>query len=711
MNIAATIASTTGLPVKGITAALELMADGATIPFISRYRKEVTGSLDDVQLFKIQQLNDQLTELEKRKETVLSTIEESGKLTPELKDRIDQASSMSQLEDIYLPYKPKRRTRATIARERGLEPLARILMSRGLNSSPAEAARRFVKGEVNDTAQALEGAQDIIAEWVSESEAARRQVRNLFDRTATISTSIVKGKEDDQQYRDYHNYSSELRRCPSHRYLAMKRAENEGVIRISIDIDRDNALERLDRIFLNNIQPQATDTVADAIADGYKRLLKPSIENETASAAKERADKEAIEIFSENLRQLLMGAPLGHKRVMGIDPGFRTGCKTVCLDAQGNLRYHTVIYPTAPRNDTEGAERTVKQLVRQYGIEAISIGNGTASRETERFVKAINWEDLTPPAIHVVNEAGASVYSASEVARREFPDEDVTVRGAVSIARRLLDPMAELVKIDPKSIGVGQYQHDVDQTALKTSLDHTVESCVNSVGINLNTASAELLSYVSGIGPRLAGSIIEYRSVNGPFRSRAELMNVPRLGKKVYTQAAGFLRLPESTNILDNTAVHPESYHIVERMAKDCRCSIDELIKSASIREQIDLNRYVSETTGLPTLSDIMEELSRPVRDPRGEARGIEFDDTINDIKDLRPGMTLPGVVNNITAFGAFVDLGIHQSGLVHLSQLSDRYTSHPSQAVKLGQHVMVKVMDIDLARNRISLSMKGVKQ
>ncbi len=708
MNIAATIASTTGLPVRGVTTALELMSDGATIPFISRYRKEATGSLDDMQLFEIQQLNIRLTELQKRKETIVTTIEDSGRMTDDLRRRIDEASTMSQLEDIYLPYRPRRRTRATTARERGLEPLARILMGRGLDTTPAEAARRFVKGEVTDITQALEGARDIIAEWVSESEAARRQVRNLFERTATISATLIKGKEDDLQYRDYHSYSGDLRRCPSHRYLAMRRAEEDGVLRISIDVDRDSAIDRLNRIFLNRIQPQAADIVADAIIDSYKRLLKPSIENERASDAKERADKEAIDIFSDNLRQLLMAAPLGHKRVMGIDPGFRTGCKVVCLDAQGNLNHHTVIYPTAPRNDTDGAARIVKQLVDRYKIEAISIGNGTASRETERFFKGIRWGE-TVPAIHVVNEAGASVYSASEAARREFPDEDVTVRGAVSIARRLIDPMAELVKIDPKSIGVGQYQHDVDQSALKASLDHTVESCVNSVGINLNTASAELLSYISGIGPKLAEAIVDYRSANGPFKSRADLMNVPRLGKKAYTLAAGFLRLPESDNPLDNTAVHPESYHIVELMAKDRGCSVAELIKSPELREKTDLRRYVTENTGLPTLTDIMGELSKPGRDPRGEARGIEFDDTISDISDLKAGMILPGVVNNITAFGAFVDLGIHHSGLVHLSMLSDRYISHPSQAVRLGQHVRVKVMDVDLNRNRISLSMKGI--
>ncbi len=710
MNIAQIIAAELALPLKGVTKSLELLGDGATIPFISRYRKEATGSLDEVQLFNIQQRANALEELEKRKETVINTIDEAGRLTDELRRRIDEVTTMSQLEDIYLPYKPKRRTRATIARERGLEPLARMLMSRNLTSSPDIVARKFVNAEVTDIDEALAGASDIIAEWVSESEPARRQMRNLFDRSATISATLVKGHEDDTLYRDYHNYSSDLRRCPSHRYLAMRRAEKEGIVRVSIDVDRDKAFERLDRIFLNNVAPKAEEIVENAITDSYKRLLKPSIENETASAAKERADKAAIDIFADNLRQLLMGAPLGHKRVMGIDPGFRTGCKVVCLDAQGNLLHHDVIYPTAPRNDTAGAARTIRQLVDRYAIEAISVGNGTASRETERFLKAIDWSGNSP-SIHVVNEAGASVYSASEVARREFPDYDVTVRGAVSIARRLLDPMAELVKIDPKSIGVGQYQHDVDQNALKASLDHTVESCVNSVGINLNTASPELLSYVSGIGPKLAIAIVDYRMSVGPFKSRDQLLDVPRLGNKVYTQAAGFLRLPESANPLDNTAVHPERYRLVERMAKDAGCSVTELIKSEAARKSIRLDRYVDDSVGLPTLNDIMSELSRPGRDPRGEVSNLQFDDTINDISDLHAGMILPGIVNNITAFGAFVDLGIHQSGLVHLSQLSDRFISHPSEAVKLGQHVSVKVIDVDLQRGRISLSMKGVQQ
>lgn len=710
MNITRIIADELGLPINGVAKSLELMNDGATIPFISRYRKEVTGSLNEVQLFDIQQRANSLHELIKRKETVISTIEESGKLTDELRQRIDSATTMSQLEDIYLPFKPKRRTRATIARERGLEPLARMLMSRNLTSSPDNAARRFVNKEVHSTDEALAGASDIIAEWINESEPARRQMRNLFDRSATITATIVKGHEDDTQYRDYHNYSSDLKRCPSHRYLAMRRAENEGIVRVSIDVDRDKALERLDRIFLANVQPQALDTVESAITDSYKRLLKPSIENETAATAKERADKAAIDVFADNLRQLLMGAPLGHKRVMGIDPGFRTGCKVVCLDAHGTLLHHDVIYPTPPRNDISGATDKIKQLVTRYGIEAISVGNGTASRETERFLKSIDFGKSTP-TIHVVNEAGASVYSASEIARREFPDHDVTVRGAVSIGRRLLDPMAELVKIDPKAIGVGQYQHDVDQSALKASLDHTVESCVNSVGINLNTASPELLSYVSGIGPKLAVAIVEYRAASGPFKSRDQLLEVPRLGNKVYTQAAGFLRLPESANPLDNTAVHPERYRLVERMAKDAGYTVTELIKSPSARQNINLGRYVDDTVGLPTLNDIMAELARPGRDPRGEVKNLQFDDSINDISDLRPGMILPGIVNNITAFGAFIDLGIHHSGLVHLSQLSDRYITHPSEAVKLGQHVSVKVLDVDIQRQRISLSMKGMQQ
>ncbi|MDE6402993.1 MAG: helix-hairpin-helix domain-containing protein, partial [Muribaculaceae bacterium] len=511
----------------------------------------------------------------------------------------------------------------------------------------------------------------------------------------------------DTRYTDYHSYSGPLRRCPSHRYLAIRRAEAEGVLKVALNIDADMAIGRLDRIFTSNVSHLAADTVGTAVADSYKRLIKPSIENETAAEAKERADKAAIEVFADNLRQLLMAAPLGHKRVMGIDPGFRTGCKVVCLDSGGNLLHHDVIYPTPPRSDIDGAARCVRELAKRYNIEAIAVGNGTASRETERFLSGIRWES-TAPTVYVVNEAGASVYSASELARREFPDEDVTVRGAVSIARRLVDPMAELVKIDPKAIGVGQYQHDVDQTALKASLDNTVTCCVNAVGVNLNTASPQLLAYVSGIGPKLAEAIVDYRSANGEFKSRAQLLEVPRLGNKAYTQAAGFLRIPSAANPLDNTAVHPERYRLVDRMAREAGCTVAELIASPDKRQAIDLNRYVSDSVGLPTLRDIMSELARPGRDPRGEAANMQFDDTINDITDLRPGMKLPGIVNNITAFGAFVDLGIHHSGLLHLSQISDRYISHPGEALKLGQHVTVTVLDVDLDRKRISLTLKN---
>ena len=707
MNKTSYIADSLGLTARAVDATLKLLDEGATIPFISRYRKEATGSLDEVQIFNIEQLGKQYDELERRKETVRATISEAGKLTDELARRIDETTTMSALEDIYMPYKPKRRTRATVARENGLEPLARMIMSRGMRQRPDDLARRYVNDKVPDTETALAGARDIIAEWVSESANARRTVRQLFERNAVIEAKVAKDHADDTHYNDYHSYAGPLRRCPSHRYLAIRRAEAEGVLKVSLNIDTDAAIDRLDRIFTTNVSDQAVDTVSAAVADSYKRLIKPSIENETAAEAKERADKAAIEVFADNLRQLLMAAPLGHKRVLGIDPGFRTGCKVVCLDANGNLLHHDVIYPTPPRSDIDGAGRRVTELVRRYGIEAIAVGNGTASRETERFLAGIKWNGAAP-AVHIVNEAGASVYSASELARHEFPDEDVTVRGAVSIARRLVDPMAELVKIDPKAIGVGQYQHDVDQGALKASLDNTVTCCVNAVGVNLNTASPQLLAYVSGIGPKLAEAIVEYRSTNGEFTSRSQLLNVPRLGNKAYTQAAGFLRIPTATNPLDNTAVHPERYQLVSRMAKDAGCSVAELIKSAEKRRAIDLNHYVSDQVGLPTLHDIMSELDRPGRDPRGEAANMQFDDTINDITDLRPGMKLPGIVNNITAFGAFVDLGIHHSGLIHLSQMSDRYISHPGEAVKLGQHVTVTVLDVDLDRKRISLTLKN---
>ncbi|MCM1450224.1 MAG: RNA-binding transcriptional accessory protein [Clostridiales bacterium] len=704
------ISTLLNIPLHKVKAAVSLLDEGATIPFISRYRKEATGSLDEVQLFDIQRSAKQYDELAKRKETVLSTLSETGQLTDLLSERIAGTTTLTELEDIYLPFKPHRRTRATIAREHGLEPLARMLMGHRLQSSPQQLAGRFLNNDITTEQEALDGARDIIAEWISESETARQAMRRLYERKATITTKVAKGHDDDTQYADYHNYSSPLNRCPSHRYLAMRRAEKEGILKVSIDVDTDEALDRLDRIFTKNISPLALPVINDAIADSYKRLLKPSIENDAAATTKASADKVAIGIFADNLRQLLMAPPLGHRRVMGIDPGFRTGCKVVCLDESGRLLHHDVIYPTPPRQDVAGAQSTILQLVDLYKVEAIAVGNGTASRETERFLKSIEWGHQRPD-IHIVNEAGASVYSASELARRELPDHDVTVRGAVSIARRLIDPMAELVKIDPKAIGVGQYQHDVDQASLKESLDHTVGSCVNSVGINLNTASPELLSYISGIGPKLAAAIVDYRGANGPFTSRSQLLEVPRLGNKVYTQAAGFLRLPGAANPLDNTAVHPERYKLVERMAADAGCTTARLIQSAEARQSIDLSRYIGGDVGLPTLQDIMAELARPGRDPRGEVTNPAFDDTINDITDLHPGMTLPGVVNNITAFGAFVDLGIHQSGLVHISQLSDSFISHPSQAVQLGQHVNVRVLEVDTTRQRISLTMKGIAQ
>ncbi len=707
MNISRIIASELSLPAKSVETALKLMAEGATIPFIARYRKEATGGLEDRDLFSISQRNEALVELEKRKETVVNTIAEAGKLTDELRERIDNVTSSTELEDIYLPYRPKKRTRASVAREKGLEPLARIIMSQH-GDSLRNVARRFLSDDVADVDEALSGASDIIAEWVSESELSRQIVRTAYSRSATINVTVAKGQNNDTRFADYHDYSGSLRNCPSHRYLAIRRGEAEGVLKVSLNIDNDVALGRLDRVFISNSSSESSRIVAGAVADGYKRLLRPSIETEQAADAKQAADETAIGVFADNLRQLLMGAPLPGKRVMGIDPGFRTGCKVVCLDAQGQLLHHDIIFPTAPRCDYDGAKAKVLGLISRYAIEEIAVGNGTASRETERFLKSIGLGKS--PRIHIVSEAGASVYSASEIARREFPNEDVTVRGAVSIGRRLLDPMAELVKIDPKSIGVGQYQHDVDQGKLKASLDHVVESCVNTVGVNLNTASVELLSYVAGIGPKLAESIVAYRNEHGAFKNRRSLLSVPRLGEKTFIQAAGFLRLPGSDNPLDNTAVHPERYQLVEKMARDSHCSVSALIASPDIRRRIDLKKYISDEVGLPTLTDIMSELERPGRDPRGEAVAVEFDDSINDISDLRAGMLLPGVVNNITAFGAFVNIGIHQSGLVHISELSDRYVSHPSDAVKLGQQVMVKVIDVDIARGRIALSIKQAK-
>ena len=689
---------------------LKLLDEGCTIPFISRYRKERTGGLDEVQITAISNRLEQLQEIAKRKETVVKTITELEKMTPDLQKRIDDCWDATTLEDIYLPYKPKRHTRAQVAREQGLEPLAQILLMQR-EQDPKRAAQRFVVGDVSDIATALRGAQDIIAEQVSEDERSRNQVRSAFRREAFIESKVVKSKKETdeaQKYSDYFEWEEPLKRCSSHRLLAMRRGESEGILRVSITIDDEEAIRRLQR----NLPPPPPNgggacrrLLEEAVEDGYKRLLLPSIENEFMNLSKEKADEEAIRVFAENLRQLLLSAPLGQKRVMGIDPGFRTGCKVVCLDAQGTLLHHEAIFPHPPVNHRMQATVHVQEMIKKYQIEAIAIGNGTASRETKEFVE----DALAKPAptIYVVSEDGASVYSASKVARDEFPDEDVTVRGAVSIGRRLMDPLAELVKIDPKSIGVGQYQHDVDQAKLKHSLDQTVESCVNLVGVNLNTASQHLLTYVSGLGPVLAQNIVSYRKENGAFTSRAQLKKVPRLGPAAYQQCAGFLRIPNAKNPLDNSAVHPESYHVVEQMAKDQGCSVSDLINNKSTREQIDIKRYVTDEVGLPTLTDIMKELEKPGRDPREQIEAFEFDSSVQSIDDLHEGMELPGIVTNITNFGAFVDIGVHQDGLVHVSQLADRYVSDPTQVVRLHQHVRVRVIGVDLRRQRISLSMK----
>ncbi len=690
---------------------LKLLDEGCTIPFISRYRKERTGGLDEVQITAISDRWERLKEIAKRKETIVKTITEQQKMTAELEKRINDCWESTVLEDIYLPYKPKRRTRAQVAREQGLEPLATlILMQREAN--PNQAARRFVTGDVADVETAIKGAQDIIAEQVSEDERSRNQVRASFRREAFIESKVVKSKKDTdeaQKYSDYFDWEEPLKRCSSHRLLAMRRGESEGILRISITIDDDDAISRLKRNYVRG-NGHCQQLVGEAVEDGYKRLLLPSIETEFANLSKERADAEAIRVFAQNLRQLLLGAPLGQKRVMGIDPGFRTGCKVVCLDAQGNLLHHEAIFPHPPVNHLMQATMHLQDMLKKYQIEAIAIGNGTASRETKEFVESAISSGQRPQ-IFVVSEDGASVYSASKVARDEFPDEDVTVRGAVSIGRRLMDPLAELVKIDPKSIGVGQYQHDVDQTQLKHTLDQTVESCVNQVGVNLNTASKHLLTYVSGLGPVLAQNIVDYRKENGAFTSRAQLKKVPRLGPAAYQQCAGFLRIPGAKNPLDNSAVHPESYHVVEQMAKDQGCTVAELISNKLARQAIDIRRYVTAATGLPTLTDIMQELEKPGRDPREQIEEFEFDSSVQTIDDLREGMELPGIVTNITNFGAFVDIGVHQDGLVHVSQLADRYVSDPAQVIHLHQHVLVRVIAVDLRRQRISLSMKGVKQ
>ncbi|GHV15573.1 RNA-binding transcriptional accessory protein [Bacteroidia bacterium] len=707
MTIISLISSALNIRESQIGKTIELLDSGATIPFISRYRKEVTGGLDEVQIAAIKEQNDKLNELVKRRETILKSINEQEKLTPELKSRIENCWNASELEDIYLPYKPKRQTRAEIARKKGLEPLANIIMLQHPIDVEAKA-RAFVKGDVKNAKDAIAGACDIIAEKINEDEYARNVIRNIFQREAVITSKVVKGKEEEgDKYRDYFDFSERLSKATSHRILAIRRGESEGVLRVNISPDEDAALERLDKRFLKGDNDnEATNYVADAIEDAYKRLLKPSIETEFGNLSKEKADEEAIRVFAENLRQLLLAPPLGQKRVLGIDPGYRTGCKLVCLDAEGNLIHNETIYPHPPQNETSKAGSKVVKLVTTYNIDAIAIGNGTASRETERFITNLRYEKLVQ--VFVVSENGASIYSASKTAREEFPNYDVTVRGAVSIGRRLVDPLAELVKIDPKSIGVGQYQHDVDQSKLKKSLDLTVESCVNLVGVNVNTASKHLLTYVSGLGTVLAQNIVDYRTANGAFKSRKELMKVPRMGEKAFEQCAGFLRITDADNPLDNSAVHPESYHIVEAMAKEMKCSVKDLIDNKDLKKSLKLDKYVTDKVGLPTLNDIMEELDKPGRDPRKGIKVFEFDPNIRTIEDLREGMILPGIVTNITNFGCFVDVGIKENGLVHISELTDRFISDPTEVVSLHQHVEVKVLSVDLSRKRVQLSMKS---
>ena len=697
------ISAALGISEKQIGHTLDLLEDGATIPFISRYRKEATGGLDEVQIEAIKTHYEKLNETAKRKETIINTISEQGKMTPELQKRIDETWDSTILEDIYLPYKPKRRTRAEVARQKGLEPLATLLMLQR-EPNPEKRAEAYVKGEVKDAEDALKGARDIIAEQVSEDEQARHTVRVAFSRQAVITAKVVKGKETEaDKYRDYFEFSKPLKKCTSHQLLAIRRAEAEGLLKVSISPDDEECVERLERRFVRSNNP-CGEQVAEAVQDAYKRLLKSSIETEFAAQSKEQADEEAIRVFVQNLRQLLLASPLGQKRVMGIDPGFRTGCKVICLDAQGNLLHNENIYPHAPVHKTAEAVSKIQKMVEAYQIEAIAVGNGTASRETEDFLKHQTFrQDIQ---VFVVSEQGASIYSASKIARDEFPEYDVTVRGAVSIARRLMDPLAELVKIDPKSIGVGQYQHDVDQTKLKKSLDMTVESSVNLVGVNLNTASSHLLTYISGLGPQLAQNIVNYRAENGAFTSRKQLMKVPRMGAKAFEQCAGFLRIPQAENPLDNTAVHPESYCIVEQMAKDLGCSVAELIASKELRLKIKPEKYLTPTVGMPTLKDILQELEKPGRDPRGPIKIFEFDKNVRTINDLREGMELPGIVGNITNFGAFVDIGIKENGLIHLSQLADRFVSDPNEIVSIHQHVRVKVLSVDMDRKRIALKL-----
>ncbi len=704
------IAEKLSLSIKQINNVYDLQSEGATIPFMARYRKEATGNLDEVAIGNIVEEIDYFKELDKRKETVLKTIEDQGKLTPELKKRIEDCYSATELEDIYLPYKPKRKTKATQAIEKGLEPLAKALFEQG-SLNVEEEAVKYIKEDVKDTKEALQGARDIIAEWVSEHEQARGKVRQLFTETAALTAKVYTPKKDEeeaQKYRDYFEFSEPLEQCPSHRLLAIRRGEKEGYLLMDIGIEKQTAIDELEKIFIKASNPAATE-VKKAIEDSYNRLLKSSIENEFRLLSKSKADEEAINVFTENLRQLLLSSPLGSKRVLALDPGYRTGCKVVCLDAQGNLLYNTAIYPHPPQNQWQESIAEIKRLVSKYDIEAIAVGNGTAGRETEQLVRSIDFGKHV--SVFQVNESGASIYSASEVAREEFPDHDVTVRGAVSIGRRLLDPLSELVKIDPKSIGVGQYQHDVNQVKLKQGLDRVVESAVNFVGVDVNTASKHLLQYVSGISSTLANNIVQYRAQNGPFKSRDELKKVPMMGPKSFEQCAGFLRIPGAQNPLDNSSVHPESYALVEQMAKDVQASLEELIKRAELRKQINKRKYITETIGEFTIEDILKELEKPGRDPRAQIEEFQFDATIKSIEDVKPGMTVPGIVTNITAFGAFVDIGVKQDGLVHVSQLSNTFVSDPNQVVKLNQKVTVTVTEVDVARKRIGLSMKDASK
>lgn len=709
-NIISAVSSALSITSGAVKATLALLEDGATIPFIARYRKEATGSLDEVAIENISRKAEEFKALYKRKEYVLEVIGATGGLTDELKQRIASTMDASDLEDIFAPYKPKRQTKAAVAREKGLESLAASIMAMRVDN-PEMIARKYISKDVPSVADAIDGASDIIAEWVSDNAGVRGSLRRRFRKYAVIESSIVKGKEEEAgNYSNYAKFSRKLSDIPSHNYLALRRGEREGLLKVSVSVDNEKAI---DEICARTIRPYATEGCADivraAIRDGYRRLLKPAIETEISAEVKERADKAAISMFSDNLSQLLLGAPLAGKRVMAIDPGFRTGCKVVCLDEQGNLLHNDVIYPVPPRQDIKGSASKIHNFIEVYKIDAIALGNGTASRETERFLQSLRFRRNVD--VFIVNESGASIYSASPLARSEFPDKDVTVRGAVSIGRRLIDPLAELVKIDPQSIGVGQYQHDVDQGELKASLDFTVMSCVNMVGVNLNTASPQLLSYVSGLGPAMAAKIVGYRSENGNFDSRESLKRVPRLGAKTYEQCAGFLRIPESSNPLDNTAVHPENYSVVQEMARDLGISVAELCGNKSLLSKIDIEQYVKDGRGLPTLKDIITELEKPGRDPRTSAAVFEFDSRVKEIGDLSIGMMLPGIVNNITAFGAFVDIGIKESGLIHISQLCDRFIASPLDAVKLNQHVTVKVIDVDMDRRRISLSMKGVPQ